>query len=217
MNALQCNSCGATLLPDTSFCRQCGAPISGDVRAPQLEYPTAPFSRPADNVTTQRLDPRPTSDRSGRQFQPPYAPSPIVLANPPRAKAHSLVVGGIALIVLLLAIIAVVAVVKMRAPTRIVKVVGQGATVQGDLVYPGAETLVDMTGPDGGRVLQLRASDPLQLVQHWYETTLQPTKMVKLGSASVVLKNDKVTATFDHRRCQDQYPYQATSLIIPYL
>jgi len=194
MNALQCNSCGATLLPDTSFCRQCGAPISGDLRAPQLEYPTAPFSGPADNVTTQRLDPRPTSDRSGRQFQPPYAPSPLAPLTPPRAKAHPLV-GGIALIVLLLAIIAVVAVVKMRGPTRIVKVVGKGATVQGDLVYPGAETLVDMTSPDGARVLQLRASDPLELVQHWYETTLQPTKTVKLASASVVLKNEKVTAT----------------------
>jgi len=67
--------------------------------------------------------------------------------------------------------------------------------VQGALVYPGAETLVDMTSPDGARVLQLRASDPLELVQHWYETTLQPTKTVKLASASVVLKNEKVTAT----------------------
>ena len=195
MNALQCNACGATLLPDTSFCRQCGAPVSSDPRTVQSEYPTAPFRRGTENVTTQRLDPRPTSDRGGMQFQPfPYAPSPIVPVNPPRAKAHPLSAGGIALIVLLLGIIAVVAVVKLRTPTRIVRVVGKGATMQGDLVYPGAETLVDVNGADGTRVLQLRASDPLELVQHFYETTLQPTKTVKLAS-TVVLKNDKVTAT----------------------
>jgi hypothetical protein len=97
--------------------------------------------------------------------------------------------------VLLLAIVAVVGVVRIRTPTKIVKIVGTGATLEGDLAYPGAETLVDMNSPDGGRVLQLRTKDPLELVENWYQMTLKPTKTVKLSSAGVVLKNDKVTAT----------------------
>jgi len=194
MNALQCNSCGATLLPDTSFCRQCGAPVSGNLLKPISEYSNAPFRGGDENVTTRRLDPRPTSERGDVQFQPRYAPL-LPPTKPARAKAHPLILGGIALIVLLLGIIAIVAVVRMRTHTRIVKVVGQSAIAKGELVYPGADTLLDVGSPDGSRVLKLRTSDPLDLVQHYYETTLQTTKTVAVTNFLVVIKNDKVTAT----------------------
>lgn len=194
MNALQCNSCGATLLPDTSFCRQCGAPVSGDQRTPLSEYSNAPFRGGSENVTTRRLDPRPTSERGGMQFQPPYMPAPLAAPKPRLGNAQPLVI-GLALIALFLGILTVVAVVRLRTPTRIVKVVGNGATAQGELVYPGADTLLDVASPDGSRVMKLRTSDPLNLVQHYYETTLQATKTVAVSNVVVVVRNDKVTAT----------------------
>lgn len=195
MNALQCNSCGATLLPETSFCRQCGAPVSGSLRAPVSEYPNAPFRGGSENVTTQRLGARLTNDPGGMQFQAPYAAAPLAAATQTRSKATPLVLGTVALIALLLGIITVVAVVRLRNPTRIVKFVGKGATAQGELAYPGAETLLDVTGPDGARVLKLRTSDSLDRVEHFYETALGTTKTVEVGNSLVVLKNDKVTAT----------------------
>jgi hypothetical protein len=106
-----------------------------------------------------------------------------------------MIVGTLALIALLLGIITIVAVVRMRTPTRIVKVVGPGATAHGDLVYPGAETLIDVTSPDGSRVLKLSTADPVELVQHFYETALQSTKTVAVSNAVVIIRNDKVTAT----------------------
>ncbi|HEX3282041.1 MAG TPA: zinc ribbon domain-containing protein [Pyrinomonadaceae bacterium] len=192
-NALLCNSCGAALLPDTSFCRQCGAPVSGDRRAPVSEYSNAPYRGGNENVTTRRLDPRPTSERGAMQFQPPDMPVPLAAAKPTRTKVQPLVL-GVALIALFLGILTVVAVVRLRTPTRIVKVVGQGATAQGPLVYPGADTLLDVGGPDG-RVMKLRTSDSLDLVQHYYETTLQSTKTVAVSNSVVVIRNDRVTAT----------------------
>lgn len=194
MNALQCNSCGATLLPDTSFCRQCGAPVSGDQRTPLSEYSNAPFRGGSENVTTRRLDPRPTSERGDMQFQPPYVPAPLAAPKPRLGNAQPLVI-GLALIALFLGILTVVAVVRLRTPTRIVKVVGNGATAQGELVYPGADTLLDVASPDGSRVMKLRTSDPLNLVQHYYETTLQATKTVAVSNVVVVVRNEKVTAT----------------------
>jgi len=195
MNPLQCKSCGATLLPDTSFCRQCGAPVSGDLRPPRSHYSNAPFRGGSENVTTRRLDPRPTNERGEMQFQPPYASAPLPQPQAARSKAHPLILSGIAMIVLFLGIIAVVAVVRMRTPTRIVKVVGKSAAAQGELVYPGADTLLDVGDSDGSRVLKLRTADPLNLVQHYYETTLQATKTVAVSNTVVIIRNDKVTAT----------------------
>jgi hypothetical protein len=127
------------------------------------------------------------------QFQPPDMPVPLAAAKPTRTKVQPLVL-GVALIALFLGILTVVAVVRLRTPTRIVKVVGQGATAQGPLVYPGADTLLDVGGPDG-RVMKLRTSDSLDLVQHYYETTLQSTKTVAVSNSVVVIRNDRVTAT----------------------
>ena len=63
-----------------------------------------------------------------------------------------------------------------------------------DLIYPGARTVVDMTG-DGGRALHLQTPDSMTKVEAWYQKTLKPEKTMRLTSTSVVLKNAKTTAT----------------------
>jgi hypothetical protein len=122
-------------------------------------------------------------------------PAPLAAPKPTLGKAQPLVI-GVALIALFLGILTVVAVVRLRTPTRIVKVMGRAATAPGgELFYPGAETLLDVASPDGSRVLKLSTADPLELVQHFYETALQSTKTVAVSNAVVVIRNDKVTAT----------------------
>jgi len=64
-----------------------------------------------------------------------------------------------------------------------------------DLIYPGARTVVDMTGDGGGRALHLQTPDSMAKVEAWYQKTLKPDKTMRLTSTSVVLKNAKTTAT----------------------
>jgi hypothetical protein len=61
-------------------------------------------------------------------------------------------------------------------------------------VYPGAETVVNTTTPDG-RAIHLRTPDPFDKVVAWYTTRLKPAKTMKLTDSIVVLRNGNVTVT----------------------
>ncbi len=52
-----------------------------------------------------------------------------------------------------------------------------------------------MTNNDGSRTVQLQTTDSLDRVENWYQTNVKLTKTVRLTSASVVMKNEKVTIT----------------------
>ncbi len=88
--------------------------------------------------------------------------------------------------VIFLGLIASVAYVRIRSHSR--------TTDSTALVYPQAQTIVDLTSAEG-RALQLQTRDPLERVVAWYEASLKPTKTMRLTSTSVVLKNSNVTAT----------------------
>jgi hypothetical protein len=47
----------------------------------------------------------------------------------------------------------------------------------------------------GGHAIALETADSFDEVQDWYRRTLQPEKVVQLTSASIVMKNEKITAT----------------------
>ena len=141
-------------------------------------------------MTTQRLDPRPTS------------PDRVSLSNPMRnsmgaasMRANTLsprrrlpaasIVAGIVLVVII-GIVSSVAIVRMR---------GHGRTTDNvTLIYPGAQTIVDMTS-DEGRAIQLQTGDSLDRVLAWYDASLKPTKTMRLTSTSFVLRNQNVTVT----------------------
>ena len=61
--------------------------------------------------------------------------------------------------------------------------------------YPGARTIVDVSGDDGGRVLQQQSNDSFEKVTAWYETNLKPSKTIRAGGTTLIMKNDNVTAT----------------------
>ena len=54
---------------------------------------------------------------------------------------------------------------------------------------------MDLANEGGGSVLQLQSSDPLDKVQGWYMSNLQPTKIMQVTSGTVILRKDNVTAT----------------------
>jgi hypothetical protein len=62
------------------------------------------------------------------------------------------------------------------------------------LVYPGAQTVLDVTSEGGTGVLQLKTTDGIDKVADWYDAKLKPTKTVRVGP-TVVMKSDNVTAT----------------------
>ena len=177
---LTCRTCGAELLAGTSFCRQCGAAITPDVVADSSERTTSLFPE-TNSAATQRFDPRPTSEPKR---------GPVVDAGVTTAKGRKpwkpvLALIGVALIIATL--VGVVALTRIRTNSRTV--------VADPLLYPGAQTVVDMSNADGGRAIHLQTPDKLEKVEDWYEQNLRPTKIIRLTSSSVVLKNANTTAT----------------------
>ena len=158
--------------------------------ADSSEGTTLTLNERVEDVTTQRLDPRPTSPDRG------LLRSPVLNSNAVAAtRAHDLprrrgipavaIVGGIVLLIVI-GIVSSVAVVRMRSHGR--------TTDSAALIYPGSQTVVDMTS-DEGRAIQLQTGDSLDRVLAWYDASLKPTKRMRLTSTSFVLKNQNVTAT----------------------
>jgi hypothetical protein len=105
----------------------------------------------------------------------------------PRQTRRGLVIGLVILAVLIVGIVSALAIVRMRSHGR--------TTSNTALLYPGAQTVVDMTNEDGGRAIQLQTTDSLDQVESWYQKNLKPTKTVRLASTIIVLKNENATAT----------------------
>jgi hypothetical protein len=82
------------------------------------------------------------------------------------------------------------AIVGMRERSTLVLTVPKEA-----LMYPGAQSVVDMANTDGSLTIQLETPDSLDKVERWYQTSLPFTKFVRLTSASVVMKNQNLTIT----------------------
>lgn len=177
---LICKTCGTQLLAGMNFCRQCGAAAISDDVVKSSELPTSLFPQ-TNIVATQRLDPRPTSE--------PQRSANVDAGIRPRTRGKrwkpilALTVVGL----VIAALLGVVAITRIRTHRR--------TTSAEALLYPGAQTVVDIVNPDGGRALHLQTPDAFTKVEDWYERSLRPRKTVRLTSSSVVLKNENTTAT----------------------
>ena len=143
-----------------------------------------------DSVTTQRLDPRPTRPERGSLNKPIRdSIAPAVIGDntirPQRRLPLPAIIGGIVLLVVI-GIVVSIATVRTRNHST--------ATDNAGLIYPGSQTVVDMT-TEAGRAIQLQTGDSLDQVLAWYDASLKPTKRMRLTSTSFVLKNQDVTAT----------------------
>jgi hypothetical protein len=61
-------------------------------------------------------------------------------------------------------------------------------TINPALVYPGAETRMEMRDGDEGAMMQLRTSDSYDKVVAWYIATLKPSNTIKTPGPSVILR-----------------------------
>ncbi len=183
MSVSQCPGCGADSIPEARFCRQCGASVTNNIPPDSSELPTAILNRPAEPVTTHRLEPRPTSSTP---LSLKAAPATIPANVPVRRRGFATWIGGAVLLMIILGVVFSFAYVRNRGHSR--------TRDSSALVYPGSQTIVDMQG-ESGRALQLQTPDSLEQVVSWYEASLKPTKTVRLTSTNVVLKNQNITAT----------------------
>ena len=175
-----CQQCGAELMPQTSFCRQCGAHISP--QANDSTEQTTKLLDQSDAVTTQRLDPRPTSPGRG----PLNSPNAVTLA-PARRGVNQRVLLSLVVLVLLVGIVSTVAIMRNRHD--------RGTVVVDSLTYPGSRKLVDIVSDGGGHAVHLETGDSFDEVQDWYRRKLEPEKVMQLTTFSVVMRNEKTTAT----------------------
>lgn len=181
MIEMKCPECGAELIPEAGFCRQCGAAVL----AGAVDQPAAKLNDAGNNATTRRLAPRPTSPGHP-------APAPVVATRAGNVRTKVTV-----------AVLAVAAVFALRPAVRsLLKNNGSGSgsvntatAVSRSLVYPGARIVLDISNDGPGSVLQLSTSDSLDKVQAWYMATLQPTKILQVTLGTVILRKDNVTAT----------------------
>lgn len=184
MNELRCPECGADLVLEARFCRQCGVAVSvaGDID--KSEMPTAVLSPKTKPQTTQRLDPRPTSGR--RPFTAAEKAETVEAWRPRRRSLPTSVIFAVVLLAVI-GILSAVAFVKMKNHNS--------ATESAALIYPGSKTIVDMGNERGGRSIHLQTNDSLERVADWYQKTLKPSKVMRLTSTNIVMKNQDVTAT----------------------
>ena len=173
-------------MPGANFCRRCGAVIA-DGSSPEAnssELPTELLDQ--KNLTTSRLNPRATSPETPLRAVVPELPAGEYDAAEQRSRRRWTLIGSAFVVLLLCGIIAAVAYVRSGTQNR--------TTDDATLIYPGSQTVVDVSSGDG-RAMQLQSGDSLEQVIAWYEKSIKPTKTMRLTSTSVVLKNQNVTVT----------------------
>jgi hypothetical protein len=126
-----------------------------------------------ESVATQRFEPRATDQ----------GPLSQTNAKPAPSSRRGIMIVAFVLGVITVIVVAAVLGLRERSETTT------------NLVYPGARTVVNMTGEDGGLALHLETSDSFSAVEDWYQKQMKPDKTMRLTPSSVVLKNSKTTAT----------------------
>ena len=84
--------------------------------------------------------------------------------------------------------------------------VTEGGTINPSLIYPGAKTLMQVTGGSEGNVIQLQTSDSFDKVVNWYKEKLKPASTIETsdptqgpGGQSVILATEEVTAIISNQ------------------
>jgi hypothetical protein len=177
MSAAKCSQCGADLLSEVNFCRQCGAAATSS-----SELPTAMLNSTPEDTSTRRLDARVTSPERGFRD---------VALQPPVEKRKTRWLPLVMIVAVLVVSMCVLAWFTLVRPMRLAR---GGVTAESPFFYPGSQTLLDATTKDG-RAMQLQSGDPFEKVVAWYSAKLQPAKTVQLTQTITVIKSGEVTAT----------------------
>lgn len=220
---LTCTNCGAELSSEARFCRNCGQRSSrynpesvteGTTRL--LETPERP------PIFGQQLDEQPGSLAHATSHIPQQATTTRGLEPVPKSQNHTVLLLSVALIAVF-ALLVTVLLIKTQgragsvAPPVPTVVLGGGAPViqpppppgppsatvihggpvDPTLFYPGARTVMEITGEDEGHVVQLQTSDTLDRVAAWYINRLKPSKIVRMNGSQVVLESEEMSVVIN--------------------
>lgn len=217
MSSLPCIHCGAEIVPGTKFCRRCGqpsldAPSVSEATTRILEATREPAAGPTQSWNAQPTGPAyiapggpsPLQDVNTKSLEP----------TGQRTQKSRFILLFALLFAAMLCAFAVGMWLSRRqittAPTPAPPVVTRPGTdlppppppppppieqppasgpsvPTSELIYPGAETVVDMRN-ERDNFLQLRANDPLDKVVDWYMQRLKPTQIFKTPGAGAVLR-----------------------------
>lgn len=219
ISPINCPKCGAEIAAGGRFCRRCGQPAPGATRQSSvLEAETRIFTAtPTDHATpTQHIGSPPLT---GPAYMSPgqQQPAPPAAVTKPLEPYGSTIKQALICILLLLLLIPVTFLVIKTLKSRYSQPQPPGVTTPeipppprppppqpptarggssatgNPLVYPGSEIVMEMTGQQEGRVLQLRTSDPLNEVVEWYVEKIKPTSTIKTPVENVtVLRGEGV-------------------------
>ena len=67
-----------------------------------------------------------------------------------------------------------------------------------ELMYPGAETVMDMKG-SRDNLLELRTGDALERVVDWYMTKLKPAEVIRTPGTEAILRAGKTSVIISNR------------------
>ncbi|MEJ7575621.1 MAG: zinc ribbon domain-containing protein [Pyrinomonadaceae bacterium] len=223
MSAPICDRCGAQLHAEAKFCRQCGRPqasFAGNSKhESRLEAPTRTLDAHQSSASpTNRWQSPPTTPAylAPQAASPPLeaAPAQTQSLQPKRKKGISLVGLAVIFMFLLVSLVAIGFVVDRVILRRVVREVSRrtdappippapgdagSAATDSALVYPGAQTTLDVDGDGEDKVRQLRTQDSFDKVVEWYTAQLKPTKTVRaprINGATLnhtVLSNENIT------------------------
>jgi zinc-ribbon domain len=209
MSSITCSSCGAEIVGGSRFCRRCGQPAPPETRAGSsvLEAETRVFATPTDYAPpTQHIN----SPLTGPAYMSPgQMPTPPAVATQPLKPSGSMLkfalIGLVLLFLLLIPVsFGVMHLLKSRTsqpqqPTTPVVADPElprppqppapvGSTpADSALIYPGAETTLNLIERGKGRVLQLHTSDPFDKVVAWYVEKLKLTNTTKVPGLNVTV------------------------------
>ena len=215
MSNITCAKCGAEIAAGSRFCRRCGQPApvatrDRSISSSVLEAETRTFKAPPTDYATptQHINSPPTGPAYIAPGQPP---TPPVAATKPLEPSGSkvkwaLLIGLLLILLIVPVTFAVVKILRSRTSQPQPPVItapeippppqpppppgrGGSSAPNNPLVYPGAETVMDMSEKDEGRVLQLRTRDPLDKVVGWYVEKIKPTNHVKVPGENVTVLN----------------------------
>jgi ribosomal protein L40E len=180
MSQAKCSKCGAELLPDVNFCRQCGA-AAANAHSGSSELPTAILEPTGDTASTRQLNSRSTSPEHSFRGGPSIASPPA--SN--RSQTRWLPIVLIATVVVVsMCVLAWAALIRSRSHAAQTIV----------LAYPGSQTIVDTTTPHG-RAVHLQTGDAFDKVVAWYTAQLKPGKTMRVTPELMVLSNGDTTVT----------------------
>jgi hypothetical protein len=204
-----CNHCGAGLLPDARYCRQCGSPVTQLNQGSVTESTTQLLDRPESTPILGHDFPSPGGKL---EYQPPQT-SPSIPARTTtsleRASSRRQWSVAILLVIAFIGLIAIALVFKLEGrrgagfhpPGTAVPAVpppappappaAVGGANDPALIYPGAKKTMQITSADDGNLIQLESEDPVDQVAAWYKAKLKPRNVLNVPGANVILETDE--------------------------